>query len=85
MNKQELKRKVIVILLQLHRGFLTEEVSDTLTDKEILAMLPPNGVSRSGTGMKLTPFTEKWVRKQVKKNPDITSLEMLKSVGFVDE
>ena len=91
MNKRDIKQKVQKILIQIHRGFLTEEVSKTVTDAEILSYVPPNSTSsvpveHDSEDMirKLTPFTEKWVRKQVKKNPDVTALEMLKSAGFVD-
>jgi len=95
MNKQKVRQRTKEILIEIHRGFLTEEASATLTDLEILSMVPPNRHSIIPVGHKsldlpeqrnaLTPFTEKWVRKQVKGNLDITSLEVLKACGFVDD
>lgn len=89
MNKQKVNERTKAILLSIHRGFLTEEASANLTDEEILGMIPPNSTNPVPASLdsedrvrKLTPFTEKWVRKQVKRNINITALEILIACGF---
>lgn len=91
----KLKKRVQEILIQIHRGFLTEAASAELSNKEILEMVPPNSRSPVPAGhpslesddrvMKLTPFTEKWVRKQLKKDPTMTAYDMLVNAGFKDK
>ena len=92
MNKRILKDKTRKILIEIHRGFLTKEASGKLTDKEILDMVGPNALSPQPASLgseeriqKLQAFSEKWVRKQLKKDINLTSLEMLEAIGFVNE
>ncbi len=91
MNKQQFNKRVNEILIQLHRGFLTEEVAKELTDRELLAMVQPDGVTMTPVPgndderrATLTPFTRKWVRKSLKKYPTITAYDLLVSTGFKD-
>ncbi len=80
------------LLIQIHRGFLTKEVSDSLSDSEILANVPENkGTYKAQATIdpeedrreaRVSPFTHRWVKQRVKANPNVTAEELLKSAGF---
>lgn len=87
MKKQQLKQKVLKILLEIHRGFLTKEQSDQVTDEEVLANIPqhkityihrPNDTSEA----RVSPFTYRWVKQRVKKDPTVSSEVLLREAGF---
>lgn len=88
MKKQKLKARVTQLLLQIHRGFMPDE-AEGYSDAEILANIPeglspkenPDGETDS---LVLKPFTYKWVAKRVKRNPSVTSYDMLVEAGFKD-
>ena len=87
MKKQKLNSLVTSLLLQIHRGFLTKEESDSLSDSEILANVPENKgtfLSRKDDSResRVSPFTYRWVKQRVKVDPTVTAEELLKSAGF---
>jgi hypothetical protein len=87
MNKQALKARTLEILVQIHRGFLTDVQSGELTDADVLQHIPANGTSweqlnEDDRRIRLKPFTERWVRKQLKRNPNLTAYDMLVKAGF---
>lgn len=95
-KKQKMKQKVQSILIQIHRGFLTQEQSDGLSDDEILKHVPDNKGSferfeRVGDEdsphleARTTPFSYKWVKIKLKNNPEMTAYDMLVLAGFKDK
>lgn len=74
-------------MVQIHRGFLSDEVSKDLSDQEVLANVPdnkgsvinrPDGTQES----RVSPFTYRWVKKHVKSKPSVTAYELLVLAGF---
>lgn len=88
MKKHLLKQKTLKLLVLIHRGFLTKEQSDQLTDSEVLSNVPENRgtymdhVNDETREARVSPFTFRWVKQKVKANPDVTAEELLKSAGF---
>ena len=89
-KKQEFKARVNQLLVEIHRGFLGD-FGDEMSDKEVLAAVPAGGLTpkpnpdEETSSLVSKPFTYKWVAKQVKKNPIITSYDMLVAAGFKDQ
>lgn len=88
MKKQKLNARVKELALQIHRGFLAKETSDTLTDEEILYNIPENGLTNKRIGedayiMVNKPFTLKAIRRAIKKHKNITAYEILTNAGFI--
>ena len=88
-KKQKLKLRVTQILVQIHRGFLTDEQSNSLTDEQVIANVPVNGVTPKALEneehiMVNKPFTYRWVKIRVKKDPTVTAFDMLVEAGFRD-
>lgn len=87
MNKQQFNKRVNELLLTIHRGFLPERGAG-VTDEEVLSNVPPDGLSTKRYGDEDTsrlvnkPFTKRWVKINLKKNNNITALDLLQSVGF---
>lgn len=86
-----MKQKTQKILIQIHRGFLSKEQSDSVSDDEVLAYVPENKGSyksfdRIGDDpyeeARITPFSYKWVAKQLKRDPNLTAYDMLIGAGF---
>jgi len=87
MKKQILKDRVSQLLLQIHRGFLTEDQSNGATDQEILTNVPVNKGTYIDQGndnkeARVSPFTYRWVKQRVKKDPTVTAYALLESAGF---
>lgn len=84
-----LKQKTNNILYQIHQGFLPKD--NTLTKKETLEQVPENKTSYVSKGLdgehreaRRTPFSYKWVYKQLKKDPTLTAYDLLIRAGFKD-
>jgi len=91
MKKQLVNLQVEKLLLEIHRGFLTEEQSDGLSDAEVLANVPENKgtiLNHPGQGdtseARVSPFTFRWVKQRVKKNNQVTAYSLLTEAGFKD-
>ena len=58
-----------------------------VTDAEVLANIPTGLTPKENPGGDTTslvskPFTYKWVKKRIKKNPNVTAYDMLVEAGF---
>lgn len=87
MKKQLLKKKTLSLLVEIHKGFLTKEEAAKVSDEEVLQNVPKNQgtfIHRADDTKeaRVSAFTERWVRQRVKKDPDVTAEELLKSAGF---
>ena len=81
MNQKKIKklRKLIKpIQLEWLRGLLTEEEGNKITMANITEHMPQETHIKGITGTTLSFMCDKWVLKQLKKHPDISSYEELK-------
>ena len=75
--------------MQIHRGFLTDLQNDELSDEEILANVPDNKGTqvyhpgdRDTSESRVSPFTYRWVKQHIKRDPTATSYSLLKIAGI---
>lgn len=85
MKNKDLKARTTQVLLQIHRGFLPEP--DGPTDLEVLSNVPEDGLvpkqlPNDESILVQKPFTYKWVYRRLKKDPTLTSYDMLVEAGF---
>lgn len=89
MKTKHLKARAKQILVQIHRGFLTKEDSEKLTDSQILDSVPKHSLSPKYKGdsshLVTSPFTFKWVMNALKKDSTVTSYDLLVLAGFKEE
>ncbi len=88
MKKKQLNLRVNQLLVQIHRGFLTDQQSKEISDSEVLANVPENKgtqVYHAGgdtSEARVSPFTFRWVKQRVKKDNQVTAFSLLKEAGF---
>ncbi len=92
MKNKDIKHRVNQLLVQIHRGFLSPQDSGKLSDQEILSNVPENKTTYKALRnheyereARCTPFSYRWVQRQVKKRPTITAYDMLMKAGFTDQ
>ena len=89
MKKHLLNQRTKQLLIQIHRGFLTDLQTDGLSDEEILENVPDNKGTkachpgdRDTSEARVSPFTYRWVKQHIKRDPTATSYSLLKIAGF---
>ena len=86
MKQKHVKARINQILIQIHRGFLSPEENDMLSDNEVLDNVP-SGHSWENIGeferrIRCSAFTFRWVKNHLKKDHTMTAYDMLVVAGF---
>ena len=83
MNTKELKRlrkKIKPIQVEWLRELLPEDQATTITVDNVEDLLPDQTHMFGGGQLYLSFMSDKWIMKQLKNNPNITSYEELKEL-----
>lgn len=83
MNKKklkELKKRVKPIQVEWLRELLPEDQATTITVDNVEDLLPDQTHMFGGGQLYLSFMSDKWIMKQLKNNPNITSYEELKEL-----
>mgnify|MGYP003125512117 FL=1 len=83
MNKKklkELKKRIRPIQVEWLRELLPEDQATTITVDNVEDLLPDQTHMFGGGQLYLSFMSDKWIMKQLKNNPNITSYEELKEL-----
>jgi len=83
MNKKklkELKKRIRPIQVEWLRELLPEDQANTITVDNVEDLLPDQTHMFGGGQLYLSFMSDKWIMKQLKNNPNITSYKELKEL-----
>ncbi len=87
MNKKklkELKKRIKPIQVEWLRELLPEDQATTITVDNVEDLLPDQTHMFGGGQLYLSFMSDKWIMKQLKNNPNITSYKELKELQWIN-
>ena len=83
MNKKklkELKKRIRPIQVEWLKSLLPQEEADKITVDNVEGLLPEDNYMKGIKGITLVFMSDRWLLKQLKKNPEIKTYTKLKEV-----